>query len=99
MIQHFDIPSVLGRKFQASLEALQLEVGVNTSTNPLNLDYSKYEMLAMRCWFRTLWERMWYYHFTLHLDLEPISPPRKGDALMSFLFLGLPLETRRSLNH
>ena len=55
-------------------------------------------MLATCCWFKTLWERMWYYHSTLHLDLEPIPPPHEGDALMSFLFLGLPLETRLSLN-
>ena len=95
LAQHVD--SALWRSFgsgeevQASLEALQLEVGVNT--NPLNLDYSKYEMLTTRCWFKTLWERMWYYHSTLHLDLEPIPPPHEGDALMSFLFLGLPLET------
>ena len=70
LIQHFGVPSVLGQKFQASLEALQLKVGVNT--NPLNLDYSRYEMLPMRCWCKTVWERMCYYSFTLHLDLEPI---------------------------
>ena len=79
------------------MEALQLKVGVNT--NPLNLDYSKYEMLATRCWFKTVWERMWYYSFTLYLDLEePIPPPRKGDTLMSYLFLGQFTETQISLN-
>lgn len=96
LIQHFGVPSVLGRKFRASLEALQLEVGVNT--NPLNLDYSKYEMLATRCWFKSVWERMWYYSFTAHLELEPIPFPREGDSLMSTLFLERPTEVRIALN-
>ena len=47
----------------------------------------------------TVWERMWYYSFTLHPDLDPIPPPHEGDAFMLSWFLGQSSETRISLNH
>ena len=66
--------------------------------DPLNLDYSKYKILVMLCWFKTFWERMSYYSFTLHLDLVLIQPPCERDTLMSYLFVGHPTATRISLN-
>ena len=75
---------------------VDFKVGINT--NPLNLDYPKYEMLATCYWFKTIWERIWYYSFTWHLDLQPILPPHEGSALMSYLFLDQPADARISLN-
>ena len=50
LIQHFGVPTVLGKKFSASLEAHQLEIG--SLGNPLIVPYSKYHYLATSCWFK-----------------------------------------------
>ena len=55
-------------------------------------------MVSTCSWLRTLWERMWYYSFILHLDLEPILPPREGDAVVLYLFLDQPGDAHISLN-
>ena len=85
LVQHFGVPSVLGRKFSASLEALQLELGTNG--NPLDLDFDRYGDLATPCWFKSLWERMWAYNFRIHLTCEEIPFPRKGDKLLVEILL------------
>ncbi len=72
-------------KFRASLEALQLELGTNG--NPLSLDYSVCECLATPCWFKVVWERLWYYCFDMHLDYPTIPFPRERDELLVDLFL------------
>ena len=54
LVQHFGMPSIVGRKMVASMEALQLEIGC--PGNPLELDYMVYGVLATRCWLKSLWE-------------------------------------------
>ena len=77
LLQHFGVPSLLGRKFQASLEALQLEIGV--AGNPLLEDYDTYGGLATDCWFKRVWERLDHYGFEVHLDYPTLEAPRVRD--------------------
>ena len=85
LVQHFGVPSILGQKFRASLECMQLEVGVNV--NPLTVSYAIYGELATFSWYKSLWERLWHYGFTVHLDYPIIPLPRERDALIVDLFL------------
>ena len=85
LVQHFGVPSVLGKKLTASLEAMQLETGLNT--NPLVCSYERYGDLTTYCWFKILWERLWHYGFSIHLHHPEIPIPRKNDALIIDLFL------------
>lgn len=80
LVQHFGVPSILGHKFQASLECLQLEIGVNY--NPLKAPYHIYNVFATPCWFKSLWERLCHYGFEVSLDYPPIPLPRGRDALL-----------------
>ena len=98
LLQHYGVPSTLGKKFQASLECLQLEVGVNV--NPLTISYDIYGSLATTCWVKTLWERLWVYRFQVTMDYPDIPFPREKDALMVDLFrsAGWKGEELRSLN-
>jgi hypothetical protein len=84
LLQHYGVPSTLGKKFQASIECLQLEVGVNV--NPLTVSYDIYGSLATTCWVKTLWERLWVYRFQVTMDYPDIPFPREKDALMVDLF-------------
>ena len=56
LVQHFWVPSVLEKIFKASLEATQLEAGLNI--NPLTCSYETYENLLIYCWLKILWERL-----------------------------------------
>jgi len=85
LLQHFGVPSTLGRKFQASLEALQLEVGCKGC--PLVLDYSIYEHLATPCWMKSFWERLWHYKFRLYLAYTELPFPRERDKTLMDIFL------------
>ena len=85
LIQHFGVPTILGRKFTASLEALQLEIGTNR--NPLEVPFRTHGTLATPCWFKSFWERLHFYKFEIHLDVAIIPWPRENDALVVDLFL------------
>jgi hypothetical protein len=86
LLQHYGVPSTLGKKFQASLECLQLEVGVNV--NPLMVSYDTYGPLATKCWWvKSLWEQLLVYMFQVTLDYPVIPfPIMEKDALMVDLF-------------
>ena len=86
LVQHYGVSSVLGRKFSASLEALQLEIGTNQ--NPLELDFDRYGDLATPCWLKSLWERMSAYNFHIYMKHEEIPFPRERDRLLVEIFLG-----------
>lgn len=58
IIQHFGVPSTLGLKFSASLEALQLELGC--LGNPLCESYAELGHLATPC--------LDCYDFSIHLE-------------------------------
>jgi hypothetical protein len=70
LLHHYrvPVPSTLGKKFQASLECLQLKVGVNV--NPLKVSYDIYGSLATKCWVKTLWERLWVYRFQVTMAIR-----------------------------
>ena len=88
----------MGKKFKASLEAMQLEAGLNV--NPLTCPYKKYGSLVTYCWFKILWERLWHYRFTVHLHHPEIPLPRERDELIINLFIaaGIAGKELRSLN-
>ncbi len=46
--------TTLVKKFTASLEALQLEIGSNR--NSLLENYNEFGLLAMACWAKSFWE-------------------------------------------
>jgi hypothetical protein len=81
LVQHFGVPSVLGKKFSASLETLQLDAGLDG--NPLQADYDRYGVRCTDCWLKTLWERLHAYGFKIYLDYPTIPHPREGDMLIA----------------
>jgi hypothetical protein len=66
LIQHYGAEMMLAKKFLASIEALQLEIGC--IGNPLGKDYDKYHVLATHSWAKSLWEQLHFYKFTIHLE-------------------------------
>jgi len=84
LIQHYGAETTLARKITASLEALQLEIGCVGS--PFAENYDELHLLATACWAKSLWERLYYYKFKIHLDYPPLPLPRKCDTLVVRLF-------------
>jgi len=66
LIQHYGAGTTLTRKITASLEALQLEIGCVGS--PFAENYDELHLLTTACWTKSLWERLHYYKFRIHLD-------------------------------
>ena len=88
LLQHFGVPSILGRKFQASLEALQLEIGARG--NPLEESFAVYGALATDCWFKSVWERLDHYGFRIHLKYPTLEEPRVNDRLLASVYVTDP---------
>jgi hypothetical protein len=84
LIQHYGAGTTLARKITVSLEALQLEIGCVGS--PFAENYDELQILATTCWTKSLWERLHYYKFRIHLDYPPLRLPRKCDTLVVRLF-------------
>ncbi len=53
-VQHFKASTTLAKKFTATLEALQIEIGC--IGNPLLENYNKLGGLVMACWAKSFWE-------------------------------------------
>jgi hypothetical protein len=95
LIQHYGTGTTLALKMTASIEALQLEIGCIGSLFVEN--YDELHHLATACWTKSLWERLHYYKFRIHLEYPPLPLPRKCDALVVRLFwdagyMGQPLQ-------
>ncbi len=73
LIQHYGTETMLAKKFLASIEALQLEIGC--IGNPLGKDYDKFHVLATHSWVKSLWERPHFYKFTIHLEYNKLDLP------------------------
>ena len=54
-LQHYNTNSALGTTIQATLENLQLELGVRGF--PLHYDYDIWSVLATNSWIKSLWEK------------------------------------------
>jgi hypothetical protein len=52
LIQHYGAETMLAKKYLASIEALQLEIGC--IGNPLGKDYDKFYVLATHSWVKSL---------------------------------------------
>ena len=77
LLQHYGAPTNLGITLQASIEALQLELGV--PDNPFQYPFEIWGELATDSWVKSLWERIDSYDIALELDYTPIQPPRQHD--------------------
>lgn len=77
-LQHYGLDSVLARKFCASLEALQLEIG--SIGCPLSENFDQLGHLATPCWMKSFWERLSHYKFVIHINYPTLKIPREGDA-------------------
>jgi len=84
LIQHYGAGTTLAKKISASIEALQLEVGC--AGCPFTENYDELHLLATPCWTKSVWERLHYYKFGIHLAYPMIPFPRKRDSLMVRLF-------------
>ncbi len=82
-IQHYGAETTLAKKFSASLEALQLEIGC--LGNPLKENFDMH-LLATPCWRKSLWERLHYYHFRIYLVYPTLNLLRRYDSLIVLLF-------------
>ncbi len=84
LLQHYGASFMTSQKLQASLEAMQLEIGC--SGNPLNEDYGILGQLATEGLVKAVWERTSYYGYTITLDYPVERPPREGDVNLVAIF-------------
>ena len=76
-LQHYGTETAIGTYLTASLENLQLELGV--SGCPLNYDYDVWGKLATDSWVKSLWERVCRFKIKLDIEYKKLPPPREND--------------------
>jgi len=76
-LQHYGTGSSLGVTLQASLENLQMELGV--ANCPFDYDYDTWHHLATESWVKALWEKIDTMGIDLELEYTSLPPPRQGD--------------------
>jgi hypothetical protein len=84
-IQHYGAGTTLAKKFRASLEALQLELG--SAGNPLREDFDERNILATECWMKNFWERLHYFRFEIQLNYPLLAMPCRHDRLLVDMFI------------
>jgi hypothetical protein len=95
-MQHWGMPTPIGQMLQASMEALQLEIGCVGC--PLNERFQPLGPLATHCWLRSFWEVVDKYHLSLELDYPVIPCPRQNDVPIMSLAISLGLQGENLLS-
>ena len=76
-LQHYGTESSLGIFLTATIENLQLELGVTGC--PFTYDYSIWKDLATDSWIKSLWERIQHFGIDLQIEYNVLPMPRTND--------------------
>jgi hypothetical protein len=85
LLQHYGAGFTTSKKLEASLEAMQLEIGC--MGNPLDEDYATLGILATEGWVKAVWERASHYGYKVALDYPTEELPHSNDINLISLFL------------
>ncbi len=85
LLQHYGAGCTTYKKLQASLEAMQLEIGC--SGNPLNKDYSTLRPLVVEGWVEAVWKRASHYGYNISLNYPTERLPWEGDCNLVTIFI------------
>ena len=72
-LQHYGTDSPVGVTLQATLENLQIELGVRGC--PLDYDFETWGHLATNSWAKSLWEKVDHFGLGLHLEHKSLQQP------------------------
>ena len=84
-MQHYNTETALGITLTATLEELQIELGVQGC--PLTYDYEIWGHLAEHSWIKALWEKVYRLDIDLHLDYDDLRPPRDRDRCLMEVYV------------
>ena len=76
-LQHYGTESTLGVFLTATIENLQLELGVTGC--PFTYEYSIWNGLATESWVKSLWERLQHFNIDMQIDYKVLPMPRVND--------------------
>ena len=76
-LQHYGTSSSFGITLLASMEHLQMELGVQEC--PFNYEYDTWQHLATDSWVKALWEKIDNMGINLELEYESLVPPQETD--------------------
>ena len=76
-LQHYSTDTSLGHFLTASIENLQLELGV--AGCPFKYDFDIWGELATNSWVKSLWERIHHFKIDIEMDYPTLKPPREND--------------------
>ena len=68
---------MLGHFLTASIENLQLELGV--AGCPFKYDFDIWGELATDSWVKSLWERIQHFKIDIEMEYPTLKPPREYD--------------------
>jgi hypothetical protein len=89
LLQHYHVSTNLGKKLDASLRYLQLQLG--TPHNPFTLDYKRWSHLALLLWIKMLWKSLHHFDIHLHMSFLTLPSPRERDKVIMEIFLAKDL--------
>ena len=72
-LQHYNMPTQLGVTLTASLENLQIELGV--PDNPLQYPYDVWSPLATDSWIKSLWQKIDAFGLQIDMKYDHIASP------------------------
>ncbi len=89
LLQHYHVSTNLGKKLDASLPYLQLQLG--TPHNPFTLDYKWWSHLAPLSCVKMLWRSLYHFDIHLHMSFPTLPSPREQDQVIMEIFLAKDL--------
>ena len=89
LLQQYHVSTNLGKKLNASLHYLQLQLGM--PHNPFTLDYKRWSHLPPLLWVKMLWRSLHHFDIHLHMSFPTLSSPREQDQVIMEIFLAKDL--------
>jgi hypothetical protein len=96
-MQHYHASTNLGRKLDASLRYLQLQLG--TPHNPFTLDYAKWGHLAPLSWVKMLWRSLYHFDIHLYVAFQTIPLPQERHQVIMEIFQAQSLSPEMISGH
>eukprot|EP00956_Cyclotella_meneghiniana_P034033 scaffold101125_cov66-Cyclotella_meneghiniana.AAC.5 len=79
--KHWGMSNPIGQMLQASMEALQLEIGCVGC--PLNEPFAPMGPLVTHCWLRSFWEVVDKFHLLLEIEYPVLPYPQENDITIT----------------
>jgi hypothetical protein len=85
LLMHYGCRTALGTELQTSFELIVINLGL--SFQPFQVPYTHYGKWVTTSWLKRIWEKSYFFGFSIHVNNPMTGYPREGDDWLMSRFI------------